>query len=154
MGKVQNGRHLEKYLIKKQISFKQNNKVNCTSCKESVKHSMRSKYTNECQRTSPFCLHGMTVIWAVHKIEVIIKYYSTIKKEFHILPKYFDKLNKFSLSKTLKDFKVIDKLSVSIKSTVTNAKYIIKLKDKSCSCCFWLKKKFVSIALLGLILKI
>ena len=83
----------------------------------------------------------MTVIGAVHKIEEIIKYYSTIKKEFHILPKYSDKLNKFSLSKTLKDFKVIDNLSVSIKSTVTNAKYIIKLKDKSCSCCFWLKKK-------------
>ena len=82
----------------------------------------------------------MTVIGAVHKIEEIIKYYSTNKKEFHILPKYSDKLDKFSLSKTLKDIKVIEKLSVSIKSTVTNAKYIIKLKDKSCSCCFWLKK--------------
>ena len=55
--KVQNGRHLEKCLIKKQISFKQNNKCNCTICKESVKLSMRTKYSNECQCTSPFCLH-------------------------------------------------------------------------------------------------
>ena len=83
----------------------------------------------------------MTVIGAVYKLEEIIKYYSIDDRAFHADPKYVEKLNDFSLTKKLEDFKVLPNHCVSICSSITSEKYIIRVKDKSCSCSFWLKKK-------------
>ena len=47
-------KNLEKYIIKYQLSFKQNNKNNCTLC-IGDKHSMRAKYTSSCNCFDPFC---------------------------------------------------------------------------------------------------
>ena len=51
----------------------------------------------------------------LNHVEEIVKYYSKSSNEFHLTPKYSEKLNKLSLIKSKDDFKKIDKYTYLIK---------------------------------------
>ena len=80
------------------------------------------------------CAHKRVSVKKNSKLEEVIKYYSSIHIIFHSLPKYQERLQKLSFDYTTESFVKTNKYTYEVCS-----RYLIKLKNNSCSCWYFSK---------------
>ena len=96
--------------------------------------NLKNQSFNRTLKREFFKRRRLSVFGCLTKLEEVIKYYSSIHIIFHSLPKYQERLQKLSFYYTTESFIKTNKYTYEVCS-----RYLIKLKNNSCSCWYFSK---------------